>query len=257
MSRGGTSGTATTRRRRVAKPRVAVVEDDRDIALSLTHNLKAMGDMIPYGFRSGEEFLESLASTRPDAVILDLGLPGMDGLAVCRELRRHQVYGRIPILILTARVDEAEVVLGLDVGADDYVRKPFKLREVIARVKALLRRVSGELGAEDPPVYELPGVTLDMAECRLYREGEEIPITHKEMRLLERLIEAKGRVVTRDELLRDVWGYDFLGETRTVDVHVTRLRKKLRSPVIDTVIGMGYRLSKEAATALAVSRASK
>lgn len=232
---------------------VAVVEDDRDIALSLRHTLQKQNDLRVQTFASGEEFLAALPSCKPECVILDLGLPGIDGLAVCQELRSHPVLGAVPILILTARVEEAEKILGFELGADDYVTKPFSVRELSARVRALLRRSEGQVGDREAVYHVAPGrgvagqaITLDCAQCRVWRGKEEVALTRKELELLRCLVEAKGAVLSRDSLLQGVWGYDFPGETRTVDVHVTRLRKKLGTWIVETVIGAGYRLSKEA-----------
>ncbi len=201
-------------------------------------------------FASGEEFLGKLGSYRPDCVILDLGLPGIDGLAVCRELREHATLGAVPILILTARVDEADKLLGFELGADDYVTKPFSVREVVARCKALLRRAEGRLGDRTAPVYELGNIKVDCGQLRVTRGKSEVRLTRKELETLRCLIEAKGMVVSRESLLQGVWGYDFSTQTRTVDVHVTRLRKKLGLHLIETVIGAGYRLAREVAAAI-------
>ena len=231
--------------------RVAIVEDDRDIALSLSHNLQKEGLIQTQTYGSGEEFLAKLTVFRPDCVILDLGLPGIDGLAVCRELRGHPTMGSVPILMLTARVEEAEKLLGFDLGADDYVTKPYSVREVVARVKALLRRARGSVDRE-AVIYRIDNITIDCGQYRVFRDVEELKLTRKEFELLRSLVEAKGIVVSRDSLLQGVWGYDFPGETRTVDVHVTRLRKKLDTPIIETVIGSGYRLSRDAVEAIQV-----
>ena len=242
-----------TRRQR----RVAIVEDDRDIALSLTHNLKK-GDLHVQAYDSGEEFLAAVNGFKPDCVVLDLGLPGIDGLAVCRELRQHPVLGAVPILILTARVEEAEKLLGFELGADDYVTKPFSVRELTARLRALLRRGDAKGVDRATVVYEIalpkrPALRVDCGQQRVFLGGKELRLTRKELELLRCLIEARGLVVSRDALLQGIWGYDFPGETRTVDVHITRLRKKVGNWIIETVVGSGYRLAREAVDATRVA----
>lgn len=220
--------------------RILVIEDDPDIALSLRHNLAKEGFAVDVA-GDGEAGRRAAVERPPDLVLLDLSLPGMDGFEVCRRLRTTAATESVPILMLTARVAEGDRIAGLDLGADDYVTKPFSVREVLARVRAILRRTpkTDEEGRlVDPPL------AIDLGARTVAVDGREVPLTRKEFDLLVDLLRGRGRVLTRDRLLEKVWGYDFPGETRTVDVHVRRLRKKL-GPVaearIETVVGVGYR----------------
>ncbi|HEX5043411.1 MAG TPA: response regulator transcription factor [Candidatus Polarisedimenticolaceae bacterium] len=220
--------------------RILVVEDEADIALSLRYNLEREGGYAVTVAADGERALREAEKSPPDAVLLDLNLPGMDGLEVCRQLRRRAATARVPILMVTARVGEGERVTGLDEGADDYVTKPFSIKEVLARLRAVLRRTSGD----DGEVLEDAGLRLDLASREVHVEGAPVVLTRKEFDLLADLLRHRGRVLTRERLLERVWGYDYPGETRTVDVHVRRLRQKLGAPVearIETVVGVGYR----------------
>jgi len=219
--------------------RVLVVEDDADIALSLRYNLEREGYAVTV-VGDGERALRDAEKAPPDAVLLDLNLPGMDGLEVCRQLRRRAGTARVPILMVTARVGEGERVTGLDEGADDYVTKPFAVKEVLARLRAVLRRVPGG----ESEVLEDGPLRLDLASREVSVEGVSVTLTRKEFDLLADLLRHRGRVLTRERLLERVWGYDYPGETRTVDVHVRRLRQKLGPAAearIETVVGVGYR----------------
>jgi DNA-binding response OmpR family regulator len=193
----------------------------------------------------GREALERFRADPPDLILLDLMLPELSGIEVCRIIRRESA---VPILMLTARDSEIDKVVGLELGADDYVTKPFSLRELQARVRALLRRAdapTSSLGAGAVPAVELGSVTVDLAGHRLLRDGEPLPIKPKAFDLLAFLLRHPGQVFGRDQLLERVWGYDYAGETRTVDVHVHWLRSQLEedpsSPrLIQTVRGVGY-----------------
>lgn len=223
--------------------RVLIVEDDADIALSLRHNLERDGGHEVAVAADGAEGLRlALRPPPPDLVILDLHLPGMDGTEVCRRLRKESPTASVPVIMLTARVSEADRIAGLDLGADDYVTKPFSVRELLARVRAVLRRADrGEPEREE--LSDGP-IRLDLAARRVLVDGREVALTRKEFDLLADLLRSRGRVRTRERLLEDVWGYDDPGETRTVDVHVRRLRKKLGLAAeerIETVVGVGYR----------------
>jgi two-component system, OmpR family, alkaline phosphatase synthesis response regulator PhoP len=220
--------------------RVLVIEDDPDIVLSLRHNLEREGLFEVTAARDGEAGLAEALRRPPDLVILDLGLPGLDGVELCRRLRREPETARLPIIMLTARVDEAARVAGLNAGADDYVAKPFSVRELMARVTAVLRRSEADPGDRlgDPPLL------LDLPARRVEVDGRDVELTRREFDLLADLLRHRGRVLTRDRLLRVVWGYDIPGETRTVDVHVRKLRQKLGPAVaerLETVVGVGYR----------------
>lgn len=215
---------------------VLLVEDDESIADMLTHVFERAG----YRFRwcaSGEEALERVKIRPPSLILLDVGLGGIDGLETCQRLR---VITEVPIIMLTARDGEIDKVVGLEMGADDYVTKPFSPRELVARVKAVLRR-SGQ-SAPESTVLEIEGWTIDSGRHSVRHDGEEpVTPTSKEFDLLWYLASHRGLVLSRSQLLEAVWGYDYFGETRTVDVHVRQLRKKLDGIPIETVWGVGYR----------------
>jgi DNA-binding response OmpR family regulator len=222
--------------------RILVVEDSPDIADLLKHYLERAGHMVD-GLSSGSEVVPQLHSRRPDLVILDLMLPGMDGLLVCQAMRQDPSTAAIPVIMLTARGEESDRIRGLELGADDYVVKPFSPKEVVARVAALLRRV-------DRPVVTTGGllrhgpITIDLERHLVRIDGADVRLTAKEFLLLQYLIEHRGRVLSRDLLLSDVWGYQYTGGTRTVDVHVRRLREKipLLASALTTIKQFGYRL---------------
>ena len=224
--------------------RVLIVEDDPDIALSLRYCLERDGGFQVTVAPDGERGLHEARTAPPHLVLLDLALPGLDGMEVCRALRTSRETANVPIIMLTARVEERNKILGLERGADDYVTKPFSLKELLARVRAVLRRSHG--AAEDPPRPLVNGsLSLDEARRRVHVLDREVLLTRKEFDLLAEMLRRPGLVLTREQLLERVWGYDHPGETRTVDVHIRQLRKKLGSPTadaIETVVGVGYRL---------------
>jgi DNA-binding response OmpR family regulator len=226
--------------------RVLVVEDDKDIAELIGHYLQRAGHAVEIA-GSGTVGLRRVKEEPPDLLVLDLMLPGMDGLLVCQTLRSDPATAAIPIIMLTARAEEAERVTGLELGADDYVTKPFSPRELTARVAALLRRVhrpaSGAPGAPGAPLKYGP-LKIDVERHAVEVDGTEVRLTAKEFLLLQYLVEHRGRVLSRDLLLTDVWGYQYTGGTRTVDVHIRRLREKLPflAEAIVTIKQFGYRL---------------
>ena len=213
-----------------------VIEDDQAIgALVLAYLERAGFDVVCE--TTGENGLEAVERHDPRVVVLDLALPDLDGLEVCRRLRAGR---RVPILILTARDEEVDRIVGLELGADDYMTKPFSPRELVARVRAILRRAEPE--PEDSTLIELGDVQLDRRLRRVAVAGSTVALRTLEFELLAELAENAGQVVTRDRLLERVWGVAFAGGTRTVDVHVAQLRKKLARPdLIETVRGVGYR----------------
>jgi len=226
--------------------RILVIEDDADIALSLEFNLRKDGGHTVVTARDGEAGLARALERPPDLVLLDLNLPGMDGLEVCHRLRAHSATAAVPIIVLTARASEQEKVAGLDLGADDYVAKPYSVKELLARVRAVLRR--GRAGEEENEVLHHGPLTVTLAARRVEVGGRAVALTRKEFDLLVDLIRNRGRVLTREKLLERVWGYDYPGETRTVDVHIRRLRQKLGEGgerAIETVVGVGYRLRED------------
>ena len=223
---------------------ILVAEDDRDIAELLSHFLKKSG-WTPHVAAGGDEAL-AYARTHPvDAIVLDLMLPGLDGLEVCRLLRADRETAAIPIIMLTARAEESDRIRGLETGADDYVAKPFSPSELVARIRAVLRRTRRTAGSD--AVLRFGTIAVDLARHTVTDEGRPVALTAKEFVLLQYLLEHRGRVVSRDRLLTDVWGYQYTGGTRTVDVNIRRLRQKL-PPLVDglvTVKQFGYRLVDE------------
>jgi DNA-binding response OmpR family regulator len=224
------------------KTRVLAVEDEQDIAGLIKHALERGGDIEVEVVGSGDAALKAAAEHTPDLILLDLNLPVLNGLEVCRLLRSRPSTKAVPIIMLTARTTESDRVIGLDAGADDYVSKPFSLRELSARVRAVLRRGKGETPPA-PAVYRGAHLVADFDAVSIEVDGEAIRLTRREFELLRHLVENRNRVLSRDRLLERVWGYDRLIETRSVDVHVGRLRSKLGAAgrQIETVVGLGYR----------------
>lgn len=219
---------------------ILIVEDDADIAEGLHYNLKREGFRATIA-ESAEKGLRIALDERtsPSLILLDLMLPGMSGMELCRRLRREPLTENTPVIMLTAKAAEAEKIAGLDVGADDYIVKPFSVKEVIARVRAVLRRAE----KESAPKYEDPRMAIDFDDMRVACDGESVRLTRKEFALLEYLIKNSGRVATRQQLLDNVWGYSYFGDTRTLDVHIRRLRQKMNEcgSCVETVVGVGYR----------------
>ncbi|HLM56602.1 MAG TPA: response regulator transcription factor [Pyrinomonadaceae bacterium] len=219
---------------------VLIVEDEPDIAEGLRYNLEREG-LPAVVAETGEKGLElALDKNSPPALILlDLMLPGMSGIELCRRLRREPATRRTPIIMLTARGSEAERVAGLELGADDYVTKPFSVRELVARVRAVLRRADDSTSAH----YEDESLQVHFEDMHVSCEGVEVKLTRKEFALLAALSRRPGKVATRQHLLDDVWGQQYYGDTRTLDVHIRRLRAKLGpcGDSIETVVGVGYR----------------
>jgi DNA-binding response OmpR family regulator len=219
---------------------ILIIEDDADIAESLHYNFKREG-FRPVIAESGEKGLRlALDEKNPPAlIVLDLMLPGMSGMELCRRLRREPLTEKTPIIMLTAKAAEVDKIAGLELGADDYIVKPFSVKEVVARVRAVLRRVEKETIAR----YEDRQLSIDFADMRVICAGTDVKLTRKEFALLTHLIKSAGRVATRQNLLDNVWGYSYFGDTRTLDVHIRRLRQKLGDcgNCIETVVGVGYR----------------
>jgi DNA-binding response OmpR family regulator len=223
----------------MSKP-VLIVEDDPDIAEGLRYNLEREGFEAVIA-PTGEAGLAAALDARraPALIILDLMLPGMSGTELCRRLRREPATRRTPIMMLTARTDEADRIGGLDLGADDYIIKPFSVKEVMARVRAVLRRAD----EQSAPGYGDERLSIDFADMRVLCDGAPVKLTRKEFALLETLSKTGSRVATRQHILDNVWGYEYYGDTRTLDVHIRRLRQKLGDcgDCIETVVGVGYR----------------
>jgi phosphate regulon transcriptional regulator PhoB len=228
------------------KEKILIVDDEKDIVKMIDYNLKKEGYRT-LSAHDGEEALELSKRDHPDIIILDLMLPGIDGLDVCRILKKEEKTSSIPIIMLTAKTKETDKIVGLEIGADDYVTKPFSPRELLARIKAVLRRVKEK--EKLPEVVEIGDLAIDFAKISVNVKGKPIELTAKEFELLKTLIKAKGRVLSRDYLLDTIWGYDkaIEIETRTVDVHIRTLRKKLKSEArrIITVKNYGYRFDRE------------
>ena len=222
--------------------RILVVEDEIDIARLIKHALERAGDAMVDVVSSGDAALKAVGDARHDLMILDLNLPTIDGAEVCRIVRARPATATLPIIMLTARSGEEDRVAGLDLGADDYVTKPFSLRELGARVRAVLRRRTGGKDAA-PALYRGRHLVADFDAVLVTVDEMPVRLTRREFELLRCLVENRNRVLSRDRLLERVWGYDQFIETRSVDVHVGRLRSKLgnAAPQIETVVGLGYR----------------
>ena len=219
---------------------VMVIEDEKEIRDLIRYNLEKSGFKVGCA-EDGDEGLQRVFASRPDALVLDLMLPGRNGLEVLREIRGEPMTRDLPVVVLTARGAEMDKLLGFEHGADDYMTKPFSPRELVARLNALLRR-SRPVKAEG--FIEIGPVRIDMSAREASCDGVTLTLTPREFELLAFFLNHPGRVISREELLRKVWGYDYLGETRTVDVHVRRLRVKLgdHARLIETVTGAGYKL---------------
>ena len=221
-------------------PNILIIEDDADIATLVKHALEKDAAFRVRVAADGEEGLARAQRSPFDLILLDLNLPGMDGMEVCRALRSNDGTRGVPLIMLTARVEESTRVAGLDAGADDYVSKPFSIKELLARVRAVLRRS----GADADSKVLAGALEIDLGTRRVLVEGVEVQLTRKEFNLLTELVRSNGRVLSRERLLDTVWGYEHQVTTRTVDVHVRQLRKKLGEPTalgIETVVGVGYR----------------
>jgi DNA-binding response OmpR family regulator len=221
---------------------ILIIEDDADIRESLRYNLEREGYRTRIA-ATGEAGLAAAlnAQDSPALIILDLMLPAMSGTEVCRRLRREPATRKTPIIMLTARASESDRVAGLDTGADDYITKPFSVRELMARVRAVMRRTD----ENSIPRYEDSHLTIDFADMRIACDGASVKLTRKEFALLSALVRGMGRVSTRQQLLDNVWGHSYYGDQRTLDVHIRRLRHKLGAcgDCIETVVGVGYRFT--------------
>ncbi len=225
--------------------RILIVEDEEHIQELIRFNLQNNG-YEPLTASDGLKGLELARETVPDLILLDLMLPKMDGLDVCRAIKADPATASVPIIMLTARSTETDKVLGLELGADDYLTKPFSIRELMARIKAVLRRgVKEQEAAEPVKLITIDSLVIDIEKHVVQRDGVEFQLTLKEFELLRELVSNRGKVLTRNYLLDAIWGYDYYGETRTVDVHVRHLRKKIETPehqYIETVRGIGYKV---------------
>lgn len=227
----------------MTKESVLLVEDDEDILQLLEYTFQNAGFAVTTA-RDGLDALARIKRQRPELVLLDIMLPGADGFEVCRAIKRDPKTAQVPVIMLTARGEEVDRIVGLELGADDYVVKPFSPRELILRARAVLKRLNPE--APTKQVLRKDGLSVDLDAHRAEAQGQELPLTATEFKLLAELFRSQGRVQTRDQLLNTVWGYEFEGYARTVDTHVRRLRQKLGpfSDFIETVRGVGYRFKE-------------
>ena len=221
--------------------RILVVEDDRDIGELVSRYLEKAGYAVDL-LSSGRDALTAIRERPPDLIVLDLMLPHVDGLEICRLVRSQEATSALPIVMLTARAEESERIVGLEIGADDYIAKPFSPNELVARVRALLRRAQRQPSTAGPVRYG--SIVVDSEQHTVSSNDEPVSLTAKEFLLLQYLLKRRGRVLSRDVLLTDVWGYKYTGGTRTVDVHVRRLREKLPAlaGALVTVKQFGYKL---------------
>ena len=221
--------------------KVFIVEDEPDLRDTLQYNFENEGFKVK-SFPNGQSFLETIKNDKPNLVILDLMLPGISGLDVCRDLRMNEVNENVAVVMLTAKSEEIDRIVGFELGADDYVTKPFSVRELILRVKVLLKKRSDDI---DQNLLEFGPIAMNLDAHDVSVEGKNILLTALEFKLLKHLLKRKGRVQTRDQLLGDVWGYSSEVTTRTVDTHIKRLREKLGKPgeLIQTIRGVGYRFN--------------
>ncbi|MDF0645251.1 MAG: response regulator transcription factor [Nitrospira sp.] len=229
-----------------ATPRkILIVEDEKDILQLVKLYLDKEG-FRTLTAATGTDALKSVKQEKPDLVVLDLMLPEIDGLEVCKRLRSAPDTAMVPIIMLTAKAEESDTVIGLELGADDYVTKPFSPKALVARIKALFRRLDRSQNQHET-VYRYGNVVMDLARHEVTNDDREVPLTAKEFGLLEHLLRNPGRVLTREVLLNTVWGYDYFGTTRTVDVHIRRLKQKI--PLLDQAIlsvkSLGYKLREE------------
>ena len=232
----------------MAEGQVLVVDDEEHIVELLKFNLENTGYKVITA-NNGNDAISLAKENKPDLVLLDLMLPGMDGFDVCKEIKRNAETRKTAIIMLTAKGEEFDKILGLELGADDYITKPFSIRELLARVKAVLRR-SASAKTEEINVFESGHLSVNFERHEVKVNGEKVDMTLKEFELLEILIKNRGKILQRETLLDKVWGYEYIGETRTVDVHIRYLRKKIekddKNPkFIETIRGVGYRFSSD------------
>lgn len=223
--------------------KILVVDDEEHIRELIKFNLEKNGYEVECS-DNGFEALKFIKRYKPKLVLLDVMLPGIDGYNICKEIRRDKTTSNIPIIMITAKSEEIDKILGLELGADDYITKPFSIRELVARVKAILRRTN----IKKDKIYIFGNISVDFQKHLVLKDDQEIDLTLKEFELLQILIENEGKVMTREILLDKIWGYEYIGETRTVDVHIRHLRKKIeendkKPKYIQTIRGIGYKFN--------------
>ena len=225
----------------MAEKKILIVDDEDHIRELLKFNLEKNGYVV-YMANDGLNGLKLAREKQVDLILLDLMLPGMDGFEVCKEIRRDNIISNVPIIMLTAKSEEIDKILGLELGADDYITKPFSIRELSARIKALLRRSNVKY---DNEILRFGNITLNLQTREVLKHGKKLDFTLKEFEVLKLLIQNKGKILTREILLDKIWGYDYYGETRTLDVHIRHLRKKIGdddAKYIETIRGVGYKI---------------
>lgn len=222
---------------------ILIIEDDKNIVELLKFNLEKSEFKVEYSY-DGLEGLNMLIVGSYDLVILDLMLPSMDGVNICKNIRKNEALKKLPIIMLTAKSTEDDILMGLEIGADDYITKPFSIKELVSRVKALLRR--SKISLADSQVIKIKDLVINSQEHTVYKANKRVELTLKEFYLLFTLAENKNKVLSRSFLLDKIWGYEYIGETRTIDVHIRHLRAKLNdTKLIQTVRGIGYKLEYE------------
>ncbi len=231
----------------MSRRKILVVDDEQHIVELIQFNLENSGFDVTTS-DNGEDAIRLAVEEVPDVIILDLMLPGIDGFEACKKIRNHEKTSKVPIIMLTAKGEETDKVLGLELGADDYLTKPFSVRELTARIKAVLRRFE-EIPKDVGKIIKFHDIIIDTEKHEVMKGSKIIDLTLKEFELLKILAENRGKVLSRNLLLDEVWGYDYFGETRTVDVHIRHLRKKIedndRHPVyIETIRGIGYKMKQ-------------
>ncbi|MCD8356506.1 MAG: response regulator transcription factor [Clostridia bacterium] len=229
---------------------IYVVEDDESIRTMVVYALNGSG-FEAQGFPDNRAFFAAMDKVLPDMVLLDIMLPGEDGLSILKKLRTEPRTAQLPVIMLTAKSAEIDKVRGLDLGADDYVSKPFGILELLSRIRAVARRTvesSRKVSEKEDEVYEYRNIRLDEGSHIVTVDEKEVALTRKEFQLLSDLLRNQGRVLTRDQIMEQVWGFDYGGETRTVDIHINTLRKKIGDDgrVIQTIRGVGYKIDREA-----------
>lgn len=231
----------------MANEKILVVDDEENIAELISYNLTSNGYKVIIA-NNGNDAVKLAVEEKPKLILLDLMIPGKDGYDVCKEIRSNSEIRNTPIIMLTAKSEELDKILGLELGADDYITKPFSVRELLARVKAVLRRFS--ISEPENNILVFGNLTADFDKREILVNDKKLDLTLKEFELLEILIRNKGKILTRDTLLDKIWGYEYIGETRTVDVHIRYLRKKIelddKNPkLIETIRGVGYRFNPD------------
>ena len=226
--------------------KILIVDDEQNIVELIKFNLESSGYNVLCAY-NGQDAVDIAKKEQPSLILLDLMLPVKDGFEVCKEVRRDPLISNTPIIMLTAKCEELDKILGLELGADDYITKPFSVRELIARVKAILRRT--QYSNNNHNSFTIQNLSIDFSKHEVKKDGAIVDLTLKEFELLEHLVKNRGKVLTRDILLDKIWGYEYIGETRTVDVHIRHLRKKIedddsKPKLIETIRGIGYRFSE-------------